>query len=65
MKTPSKYILVAEIIAIALFHAVKLRQADKHSPEAVFTQAKTVNPSQKPASENKSGVEYMLLKMIK
>ena len=44
MKTkPSSYVLAAEILIIILFHAVKIRQSEKHPAEIVFTPAaKTV-----------------------
>jgi hypothetical protein len=66
MKTnPSHYILVAEIITIILFHAVKIRQTEKHPAETVFAHINQKVSPHKPVVENKSGFEYMLVNLIK
>jgi len=65
MKTnPSRYVLAAEILAIIFFHTVKIKQAEKHSAETVFTQTSQTINLHKPAVENKSGFEYMLAKLV-
>jgi hypothetical protein len=61
----SRYILVAEIITIILFHAVKIKQAEKHPAEMVFARdAKSINLHQ-PSVETKSGIHYLLVNMAK
>jgi hypothetical protein len=68
MKTKSShYILVVEIITIILFHAVKIRQAEKHPAELAFsrTSASKSLTLPQPAKENKSGVEFMLVNLTK
>jgi hypothetical protein len=66
MKTnPSRYVLVAEILTIILFHAVKIKQAEKHPAYTVFSEINKNMPLHKPVVENKSGVEYMLVNLIK
>jgi hypothetical protein len=66
MKTnPSHYVLAAEVLIIILFHTVKIRQAEKHSSDTAFAPLiKTMN-RHKPVIEDKSGIEYMLVNMIK
>ena len=66
MKTkPSHYVLAVEILAIVLFHAVKIKKAEKHPADIVYTPVnKTVN-IQKPVVENKTGFEYMLVNLVK
>lgn len=66
MKTnSSRYVLVAEILTIILFHAVKIRQAEKHPAEMVFIHSvKNVNQN-KPVVENRSATEYMLVNLVK
>jgi len=63
--TPSRYVLAVEILIIILFHAVKIKQTEKHSSDIAFSpMSKTVN-LHKTAVESKSGVEYMLVNLIK
>jgi hypothetical protein len=63
--TPSRYVLAAEILIVILFHAVKIKQAEKHSSDIAFSPlSKTVN-LHKTTVENKSGIEYMLVNLIK
>jgi hypothetical protein len=63
--TPSRYVLVAEIITIILFHAVKIRQAEKHSAEIVFMQSPNHSTGHKSTAEDRSNAEYMLVNLIK
>lgn len=61
----SRYVLVAEILIIILFHAVKIRQAEKHPAEMSFIRsAKNVNLN-KPVVEDRSGAEYMLVNLVR
>jgi len=65
MKTPSRYILAAEILIVALFHTAKIKQAEKQPPVQAFTQAQPAKTSPKPLARHNSAVEYMLLNVIK
>ena len=66
MKTnSSSYILAAEIITIILFHAVKIRQAEKHPAEIAFTQTTKNISIHQHRAEKKPTAEYMLVNMIK
>jgi hypothetical protein len=61
----SSYILAAEILIIILFHAVKIKQSEKHPGEMAFAQgAKTVTLP-KLVTQNKTGTEYMLVNLVK
>jgi hypothetical protein len=62
--TPSRYVLAAEIIIIILFHTVKIKQAEKHPSDIAFSPV-TKNLTLHKAVEGKSGVEYMLVNLIK
>jgi hypothetical protein len=62
---PSSYVLAVEILIVTLFHVVKIKQAEKHPEEIVFTRAIKAIPLHKPVVENKSGTEYMLVNLIK
>jgi hypothetical protein len=65
MKTnPSRYVLAAEILTIILFHAVKIKQAEKHPSETVLNATVQTINQPKSATENKSGFEYMLVKLF-
>ena len=47
MKTnPSRYVLAAEILAIILFHAVKIRQTEKQQTEIVYSQVNKNTPAE-------------------
>jgi hypothetical protein len=66
MKTnPSSYVLAAEILTIVLFHAVKIKQAEKHLADTAFVHINKTRTLHKPAVENKPGAEYMLVKLVK
>jgi hypothetical protein len=66
MKTnSSRYILVAEILTIILFHAVKIRQAEKHPAELAFTRDSKSISIHQPAVETKSDFEYLLVNLTK
>jgi hypothetical protein len=66
MKTKtSSYVLAAEILAIILFHAVKINQAEKHPPEIVATRSSQNLALHKSDAEKSSGIEYMLVNLIK
>ncbi len=62
---PSRYVLAAEIVAIILFHAVKIKKTEKESGDIVFSPIQKTAPFHKPAIVNKSGVEYMLVNLVK
>jgi hypothetical protein len=63
--TPSSYILAAEILTVILFHAVKIKQEEKHTADLAFSRVSKNVTVQKPALENKSGIEYMLVNLVK
>jgi hypothetical protein len=66
MKTKtSSYVLAAEILAIILFHAVKINQAEKHPTDIVAIRPAKSLPLHKSGAENNSGIEYMLVNLIK
>jgi hypothetical protein len=66
MKTnPSRCVLAVEILAIILFHAVKIRQTQKQQTEIVYSHVSKNIPIQKSGVESKSGVEYMLVNLLK
>jgi hypothetical protein len=61
----SRYILAAEILAIVIFHAVKIKQEEKQPVETAFERFNKSIPLQKPAIGDQFGIEYMLLSLIK
>ena len=63
--TPSTYVLAVEILIITLFHVVKIKQAEKHPDEIVFTHIMEGAPLHKPVIDNKSGSEYLLVNLVK
>ncbi len=63
--TPSSCVLVAELFTIFLFHLVKIKQAEKHPADTAITQTVKVKPVQKPVADSKTGIEYMLVSLIK
>ena len=63
--TPSRYVLAAEILAIFIFHLVKIRQGEKHSPDLVFTQTVKTSTLPKPEVKEKNEFEYLLVNLIK
>ena len=66
MKTkPSHYVLAVEILAIVLFHAVKIKKAEKHPADVVYMPVSKSVTIQKPVVENKTSVEYMLVNLVK
>jgi hypothetical protein len=66
MKTkPSHYVLVAEILIITLFHAAKIRNTVKPSPEIVFTPIIKTVTLHKPIIENNAVMTEMLIHLIK
>jgi len=66
MKTnPSRYILAAEILAVILFHAVKIKQADKMPEETAAISINQKLPASMPLDENMFRFEYILLNMLK
>jgi hypothetical protein len=62
---PSRYVLAAEILAIILFHVVKFKKNEKESADMVFSPVNKTAPFHKPAIVNKSGIEYMLVNLMK
>jgi hypothetical protein len=66
MKTkPSHYVLAVEILIIALFHAVKIKREEKHTPEIVYSPVSRDLPLQKPIVENKNNAEYIFVNLVK
>lgn len=66
MKTkPSHYVLAVEILIIALFHAVKIKREERHSPEIVYTPVSNSLPLQKPVVENQNNAEYIFVNLVK
>ena len=61
----SSYVLAAEILIIILFHAVKIKQSEKHTGEMAYSGAIKTVTIPKMASQNKSGSEYMLVNLVK
>lgn len=62
---PSCYVLAVEILTITLFHVVKIRQAESHQTDIVFSKDYKTTPLQQPVTENKSGIAYFLEYLIK
>jgi hypothetical protein len=66
MKTnSSSYVLAVEILIIILFHAVKIKQAEKHPGEMAFAPVNKTTALPKLVTENKTGTEYMLVNLVK
>jgi hypothetical protein len=66
MKTnPSHYVLVAEVLIIILFHAVKIQQSEKHPSDTAFVPVAKNMTLHKPVIENKTSIEFMLVNLIK
>jgi hypothetical protein len=61
----SSYVLAAEILIIILFHAVKIKQSEKHPAEMAFNHGAKTEALPKMATQNKTGTEYMLLNLVK
>ena len=61
----SSYVLAAEILIIILFHAVKIKQSEKHPGEMAFTHAARTVALPKLVTQNKTGTEYMLVNLVK
>ena len=61
----SSYVLAAEILIIILFHAVKIKQSERHPAEMVFTQGAKAIGLPKMVNPNKTGTEYMLVNLVK
>jgi hypothetical protein len=66
MKTnSSSYVLAAEILIVILFHAVKIKQTEKHTGEIAFSRAGKTVTVPKMVTQNKTGTEYMLVNLVK
>ncbi len=61
----SSYVLAAEILIIILFHAVKIKQSEKHPGEMAFTNSAKNVILPKIVNQNKNGTEYMLVNLVK
>lgn len=61
----SSFVLAAEILIIILFHAVKIKQSEKHPAEIAFAHGVKTVAMPKPLTENKTGTEYILLNLVK
>ena len=62
---PSYYVLVAEIVTITLFHAVKIRQAERRPAEIEFTKADKLLPFHQPVTENKAVQDFVFGNLVK
>jgi hypothetical protein len=66
MKTkPSHYVLAAEVLIIILFHAVKIRQSEKHPSDTAFIPEIKSATQPKQVLDNRNNIEYMLVNLIK
>jgi hypothetical protein len=66
MKTNrSSYILAAEILTIILFHAVKIRQSEKHPAEMAFSESGKNVVVHQPQMEKKTGTVFMMADLVK
>jgi len=66
MKTKSSsYVLAAEIITIILFHAVKIRQTEKHPADIVFNRTPKNLSIHQPVAKSAAASEYMLVNLVK
>jgi hypothetical protein len=61
----SSYVLAAEILIIILFHAVKIKQSEKHPGEMAYTHNAKPVALPKLVTQNKTGTEYMLVNLVK
>ena len=61
----SSYVLAAEILIIILFHAVKIKQSDKHPGEMAFAHGAKTIIQPKLVTQDKTGTEYMLVNLVK
>ncbi|HLA58935.1 MAG TPA: hypothetical protein VK622_09250 [Puia sp.] len=61
----SSYVLAAEILIIILFHAVKIKQSEKHPVEMAFAHGSKTVALPKMVNQNKTGTEYMLVNLVK
>lgn len=61
----SSYVLAAEILIIILFHAVKIKQTEKHTGEMAFTNGAKNVALPKMVNQNKNGTEYLLVNLFK
>lgn len=61
----SSYVLAAEILIIILFHAVKIKQSEKHPGDMAYTHITKTVTLPKLVTQNKTGTEYMLVNLVK
>ena len=61
----SSYILAAEILTIILFHAVKIKQSEKHPAEMVFSESGKNAVVHQPQMEKKAGSVIMMADLVK
>jgi hypothetical protein len=61
----SSYVLAAEILIVILFHAVKIRQGDKHPGEMAFTQVNKPAAAPKLNTHTRPSTEYLLVDLVK
>ena len=61
----SSYVLAAEILIVILFHAVKIKQSEKHPGEMAYTPPSRSVILPKLVNQNKTGTEYMLVNLVK
>jgi hypothetical protein len=60
----SCYVLAVEILTITLFHVYKIRQAETHPVDIVFSKEYKA-PLHQPVTEKKSDMVYVLEHLIK
>jgi len=60
----SCYVLAVEILTITLFHVFKIRQAENHPTDVVFSKEYKM-PLHQPVTEKKSEMIYVLEHLIK
>jgi hypothetical protein len=66
MKTkPSHYVLAAEILTIIFLHAAKIRKTEKYPEVTAYTPIIKAMILHKPGIENKTGMAYMPMNLIK
>jgi hypothetical protein len=58
-------VLAAEILAIILFHAVKIRQEEKIPAETALSHSIKQAPSSKQILDSKSSSSYMMVNLVK
>lgn len=64
--TPSRYVLIAEIAIIILFHLAKINQADKRTRSSIAESKITLVTNLHTSDfQKRTGLEYLLASLIK